>query len=116
MKIIEIQYRRALTALFLANDHEPTRCTEGADHRGGHLDRAAVQRDQLVHGVRPERRLARHEVKERGPERVDVRAVVDRLAARARRGLGYSIHYFPELAYDTTGVELFEREVIPALA
>lgn len=42
--------------------------------------------------------------------------VVERLAGRARLGLGYSIHYFPELAYDTTGVELFEREVIPALS
>lgn len=30
-------------------------------------------------------------------------------------GLGYSIHYFPETAYDTSGLELFEREVIPAL-
>jgi F420-dependent oxidoreductase-like protein len=37
------------------------------------------------------------------------------LAERASHGLGYSIHYFPELAYDTSGWELFEREVIPAL-
>jgi F420-dependent oxidoreductase-like protein len=41
--------------------------------------------------------------------------IVERLAARADHGLGYAIHYFPELAYDTTGWELFEREVIPAL-
>ena len=27
----------------------------------------------------------------------------------------YAIVNFPELAYDTTGQELFEREVIPAL-
>jgi alkanesulfonate monooxygenase SsuD/methylene tetrahydromethanopterin reductase-like flavin-dependent oxidoreductase (luciferase family) len=41
--------------------------------------------------------------------------VVERLTARAARGLGYSIHYFPEHAYDRAGIELFEREVIPAL-
>jgi alkanesulfonate monooxygenase SsuD/methylene tetrahydromethanopterin reductase-like flavin-dependent oxidoreductase (luciferase family) len=34
------------------------------------------------------------------------------------RGLGceYVICYFPEAAYDRSGIELFEREVIPALA
>jgi F420-dependent oxidoreductase-like protein len=42
--------------------------------------------------------------------------IVERLQTRAARGLRYSIHYFPELAYDTSGWELFEREVIPALA
>jgi alkanesulfonate monooxygenase SsuD/methylene tetrahydromethanopterin reductase-like flavin-dependent oxidoreductase (luciferase family) len=42
--------------------------------------------------------------------------IVDILAARRELGLGYSIHYFPESAYDRSGVELFEREVIPALA
>ena len=33
------------------------------------------------------------------------------------RGLGceYVICYFPEAAYDRSGIELFEREVIPAL-
>jgi alkanesulfonate monooxygenase SsuD/methylene tetrahydromethanopterin reductase-like flavin-dependent oxidoreductase (luciferase family) len=41
--------------------------------------------------------------------------IVERLAERGRHGLGYSIHYFPELAYDDSGWELFEREVIPAL-
>lgn len=41
--------------------------------------------------------------------------VAERLAERAAHGLGYAIHYFPEAAYDRSGVELFEREVIPAL-
>ncbi|MFD6218531.1 LLM class F420-dependent oxidoreductase, partial [Nocardia salmonicida] len=31
-------------------------------------------------------------------------------------GLAYTIVNFPEAAYDTSGIELFEREVIPALA
>jgi hypothetical protein len=30
-----------------------------------------------------------------------------------RRGMTYAITYFVEQAYDLTGVELFEREVIP---
>lgn len=42
--------------------------------------------------------------------------IVERLAAVGEAGLAYAIGYFPELAYDTSGVELFEREVIPALA
>jgi len=42
--------------------------------------------------------------------------VAERLALRAEHGLGYAIHYFPEAAYDRSGIELFEREVIPALA
>lgn len=45
-----------------------------------------------------------------------VAQIVERLARRAEHGLGYAIHYFPEAAYDRSGIELFEREVIPALA
>lgn len=41
--------------------------------------------------------------------------IVDRLRDLQSRGLPYAIHYFPEAAYDRTGIELFEREVIPAL-
>ena len=36
--------------------------------------------------------------------------------AHARIGCEYAILNFPEAAYDRTGIELFEREVIPALA
>ena len=31
-------------------------------------------------------------------------------------GMSYGIFYFPEAAYDRSGIELFEREVIPQLA
>ncbi|MBX3098327.1 MAG: LLM class F420-dependent oxidoreductase [Salinibacterium sp.] len=41
--------------------------------------------------------------------------LVERFTDMAQRGLGYQIHYFPEAAYDRSGLELFEREVIPAL-
>jgi len=42
--------------------------------------------------------------------------VVERLSDMRRRGLGYSIHNFAESAYDRSGIELFEREVVPALS
>ncbi|HWH97736.1 MAG TPA: LLM class F420-dependent oxidoreductase [Pseudolysinimonas sp.] len=41
--------------------------------------------------------------------------LVEILEKRRDLGLGYAIHYFPESAFDRSGVELFEREVIPAL-
>jgi hypothetical protein len=31
-------------------------------------------------------------------------------------GCEYVICYFPEAAYDRSGIELFERQVIPALS
>lgn len=42
--------------------------------------------------------------------------IVENLTALRAQGLDYAICYFPEAAYDTSGIELFEREVIPALA
>ncbi len=41
--------------------------------------------------------------------------IVENLTAIRAQGLEYAICYFPEAAYDTSGIELFEREVIPAL-
>ena len=41
--------------------------------------------------------------------------VIDRIAELRDAGMTYAIHYFPEHAYDRSGVELFEREVMPAL-
>ena len=41
--------------------------------------------------------------------------IIARLKDMKARGVGYFIHYFPEAAYDRSGMELFEREVIPAL-
>ncbi|WP_216911990.1 LLM class F420-dependent oxidoreductase [Nocardia noduli] len=42
--------------------------------------------------------------------------VIEKLTAVKGLGLEYAILNFPETAYDTSGVELFEREVAPALA
>lgn len=44
------------------------------------------------------------------------RAITERLAEPAGHGLGFAIHYFPEAAYDRSGIELFEREVIAAFS
>ena len=41
--------------------------------------------------------------------------VAAKLAERRELGLGYAIHYFPEAAYDRSGLELFAAEVVPAL-
>ncbi|WP_022887176.1 LLM class F420-dependent oxidoreductase [Glaciibacter superstes] len=41
--------------------------------------------------------------------------VIERLTDMRSRGLTYSVHNFPEAAYDRSGIELFEREVVPAL-
>jgi alkanesulfonate monooxygenase SsuD/methylene tetrahydromethanopterin reductase-like flavin-dependent oxidoreductase (luciferase family) len=42
--------------------------------------------------------------------------VVDKLRRMRELGCEYAILYFPEAAYDRSGIELFEREVIPALS
>lgn len=41
--------------------------------------------------------------------------VIEKLTRLRDLGCEYAILYFPEAAYDRSGVELFEREVIPAL-
>jgi F420-dependent oxidoreductase-like protein len=45
------------------------------------------------------------------PERI-----AERLAGMTALGLKYAILYFPEVAYDRSGLDLFAREVAPALA
>ena len=42
--------------------------------------------------------------------------VIERLTRLRDLGCEYAILYFPEAAYDRSGIELFEREVIPALS
>ena len=41
--------------------------------------------------------------------------IVGKLTELKKLGMDYGIFYFPEIATDTSGLELFEREVIPAL-
>lgn len=53
----------------------------------------------------------------RGPDWVTgtPEQAVERLARLRDLGCRYAICYFPEAAYDRSGIELFERHVIPAL-
>ncbi|MGE3287666.1 MAG: LLM class F420-dependent oxidoreductase [Pseudonocardia sp.] len=39
--------------------------------------------------------------------------IVENLRGLQKRGMTYGIFYFPEAAYDRSGIEMFEREVIP---
>lgn len=41
--------------------------------------------------------------------------IVDRLSAMKDKGLEYAIFYLPEAAYDTSGMEMLERDVLPQL-
>ncbi len=42
--------------------------------------------------------------------------IVERVRHMESLGMGYAICYFPLVAYDRSGLELFEREVLPALS
>lgn len=42
--------------------------------------------------------------------------LIERLGRWQEAGMTYAILYFPEAAYDTSGIERFAREVIPALS
>ncbi|WP_432485752.1 LLM class F420-dependent oxidoreductase [Kineococcus esterisolvens] len=41
--------------------------------------------------------------------------IVEKLRPVVEAGMSYPVLYFPEAATDTSGIELFEREVVPAL-
>ncbi|MDM7490605.1 LLM class F420-dependent oxidoreductase [Rhodococcus sp. GXMU-t2271] len=41
--------------------------------------------------------------------------IVENFTALEKQGMTYAILYFPEAAYDTSGIELFEKEVLPEL-
>jgi alkanesulfonate monooxygenase SsuD/methylene tetrahydromethanopterin reductase-like flavin-dependent oxidoreductase (luciferase family) len=80
-------------------------------------DRAQRIRDRLV-GAVPESAADAMLAGTSGPDSAvgTVEQVVERLRKLRDLGCGYVICYFPEAAYDRSGVELFEREVIPALS
>lgn len=79
-------------------------------------DRLAALRDRLVPLV-GERRAESQLGSIRGlPAYGTPEQVVANLRELEKRGMTYGIFYFPEAAYDRSGIELFEREVIPALS
>ena len=74
---------------------------------------------QLVDRMRPyvgdERAEAQLEAYRGMPAVGTPEQVVENLRDLQARGMTYGIFYFPEAAYDRSGIELFEREVIPNL-
>ncbi|NNH24881.1 LLM class F420-dependent oxidoreductase, partial [Pseudokineococcus marinus] len=65
---------------------------------------APEKADEVVEGLRS------------GPAVGTPEQVVEKLREVGDLGMTYAITYFAEAAYDTSGIELFEREVVPALA
>ena len=79
-------------------------------------DRLAAVKARLLPHVGQDRADAIEAEYLASPAFGSVAQVAERLAERERHGLGYAIHYFPEAAYDRSGVQLFEREVVGALS
>ncbi|QIM21482.1 LLM class F420-dependent oxidoreductase [Phycicoccus sp. HDW14] len=79
-------------------------------------DRLAAIRDRLLGAGVPEAKVDDTvETYRTGPLVGTPEQVVERLHDLEARGMTYAITYFAEQAYDLTGVELFEREVLPEL-
>ncbi|OBI89160.1 LLM class F420-dependent oxidoreductase [Mycobacterium sp. 1245805.9] len=80
-------------------------------------DRLRRVRDRLV-GYVPEAAADAMIAGTTGPDSAvgTAEQAIERLARIRDLGCEYAICYFPEAAYDRSGIELFEREVIPALS
>lgn len=70
----------------------------------------------LKGGLSPEATERSVEGLRRGPAVGTPEQIVETLRGLEASGMTYAITYFAEAAYDTSGIELFEDEVIPALA
>jgi F420-dependent oxidoreductase-like protein len=77
-------------------------------------ERLAAVKARLLPHVGPERADAIEREYLASPGVGTTEQVAERLAEWAAHGAGYAIHYFPEHAYDRSGVDLFEREVMSA--
>lgn len=80
-------------------------------------DRLQRVRDRLV-GCVPEAAADAMIAGTTGPDSAvgTAEQAIERLTKIRELGCEYAICYFPEAAYDRSGIELFEREVIPALS
>lgn len=80
-------------------------------------DRIAWLRDQMITTGRPEAEADEQVAKiSKGAAVGTPEQVIEGLRALGEAGMSYAITYFAEAAWDTSGIELFESEVIPALA
>ncbi len=81
-------------------------------------DRVDAVVDRVARYIGPEH-TERYRRQYFGPDAMGVgtpEQLIERLGDMKKRGMTYAIHNFPESAYDRSGIELFEREVIPALS
>jgi len=79
-------------------------------------DRLAGIREHFVNFGVPERVAdAQVEGLRRGPLVGTPEQIVETLRALQRDGMTYAITYFPEVAFDTSGLEAFEQSVLPEL-
>lgn len=78
-------------------------------------ERLAALRARVARYVSPEAADGVLALFESSPAVGTPEQVVEKLGKIRDLGLAYVINYFPEAAYDLSGIELFEREVIPAL-
>jgi F420-dependent oxidoreductase-like protein len=79
-------------------------------------DRVAAHRARMEPHVSPEAVDRAMGAVEQGAVGVGTpEQVVEQLRPLVAAGMTYPIVYFPEAAYDTSGIELFEQEVVPAL-
>jgi F420-dependent oxidoreductase-like protein len=79
-------------------------------------DRAAWIRSRQEPHLSPEELDRQESVRERLGLIGTPEQIVKRLTDMSDLGLAYTIVYFHEAAYDRSGIDLFAREVIPALA
>lgn len=79
-------------------------------------DRLAFTKDLFLRaGVAPEKAERQVESLRRQPAVGTPEQIVEVLQDLEGKGMTYAITYFAEAAHDTSGIELFEDEVIPAL-
>lgn len=79
-------------------------------------DRLAGIRDRLVSAGLPDRVVeAQIRGLADGPAVGTPEQIVETLRGLESQGMTYAITYFAEAAYDTTGIQLFENEVLPEL-
>jgi alkanesulfonate monooxygenase SsuD/methylene tetrahydromethanopterin reductase-like flavin-dependent oxidoreductase (luciferase family) len=78
-------------------------------------DRLAWLQDRLTRFVGAEKAAAQLNNYRGMPGCGTPEQIVDRLTSLHKAGLDYAICYFPDAAYSTDSLELFETEVIPAL-
>jgi F420-dependent oxidoreductase-like protein len=86
-------------------------CRETESEVAAVLDEIRRRYRRVVPEEQAERAAALYSAMAGTPEQL-----AERLRPWANVGLGYAIVYFPQAAYETTDLELFAREVVPAFA